>query len=59
MSLVVVLGSGIAGTAAALAAKAAGAEVTLVSAATGATILSTDALDDAPGQHGASGRSLC
>jgi len=42
---VVVLGSGVAGTAAALAARAAGAKVTLVRARAGATSLGSGALD--------------
>lgn len=44
---VVVIGAGIAGTAAALAARAEDAEVTVVSIAAGATALMTGAIDDA------------
>ena len=45
---VAVVGSGIAGTAAALAARAAGAEVTLVLGSSGATMLASGAIDDLP-----------
>jgi glycerol-3-phosphate dehydrogenase subunit B len=45
---VVVVGGGVAGTAAALAAARAGASVTLVDGGTGASTLSTGALDDLP-----------
>lgn len=48
MSGVLVVGGGIAGTAAALAAARAGARVTLLDGGTGATTLSTGALDDVP-----------
>jgi glycerol-3-phosphate dehydrogenase subunit B len=45
---VLVIGGGVAGTAAALAAARAGAAVTLLDGGTGASTLSTGALDDAP-----------
>lgn len=48
MTHVLVVGGGIAGVAAALAARDAGADVTLVRASAGATELGTGALDDAP-----------
>jgi len=53
---VVVIGSGIAGTAAALAAARAGAEVTIVMGAPGATVLAGGALDDVPWEDARSGR---
>lgn len=49
---VVVVGAGIAGTAAALAARAEHADVTVVSIAAGATVLTTGAIDDAPWEDG-------
>jgi len=45
---VLVVGSGVAGVAAALAARARGAQVTLVGTRPGATVLAPGALDDAP-----------
>ena len=45
---VVVVGAGVAGTAAALAAASAGAEVTVLDGGTGASVLATGALDLAP-----------
>jgi glycerol-3-phosphate dehydrogenase subunit B len=46
--VIAVVGSGIAGTAAALAARAAGADVTLVLGSAGATMLASGAIDDVP-----------
>lgn len=46
--MILVLGSGIAGTAAALTARREGQEVTLVKGASGATVLGSVAIDDVP-----------
>ncbi|MDP9036791.1 MAG: FAD-binding protein, partial [Myxococcota bacterium] len=46
----IVVGAGVAGTAAALAAAWAGARVTVVDAGAGASTLSTGAIDDIPWQ---------
>lgn len=48
MRRVIVVGAGVAGTAAALAAARAGADVTLVSGGPGASVLAGGALDDVP-----------
>lgn len=48
---VLVVGGGVAGTAAALAAARAGARVTLLDGGTGASTLATGAVDDAPWVH--------
>jgi len=45
---VIVIGAGVAGTAAAIAARRRGARVTLVAAGTGASVLAGGALDDVP-----------
>jgi glycerol-3-phosphate dehydrogenase subunit B len=52
---IVVIGGGVAGTAAALAAAREGARVTLLDGGTGATVLSTGALDDTPWTRAAAG----
>lgn len=51
MKSVVVVGGGVAGTAAALAAARGGARVVLLDGGTGASTLSTGAIDDAPWTH--------
>lgn len=56
--MIAVVGSGIAGTAAALAARAQGEEVTLVRGAAGATILAPGLVDDDPWQHAREPRPL-
>lgn len=58
MSRVVVIGGGVAGAAAALAARYAGAEVLLVRGGSGASMLAPGALDDAPWERARGARPL-
>lgn len=58
MTRVVVIGGGISGTAAALAARASGADVTLVRGSSGATSLGVGAYDATPWESSRAGRPL-